>query len=126
MVKSRSMNVSPLAVICASRPPGAKGGAMQFFGQLGIVQDAQAGMAIRWFVNDVAVAPMGVLPQPAPLPPVRPLTKPPVSPPPSAPPLASASLAASGAAPPLPTAPLSTAIDVSPAAASRVLPPAPP
>jgi len=82
--------VSPLAVICASRTPGAKGGAIQFFGQFGTVEGAQAGIEILWFMNVVAVAPIGGLPQPALFMPVGPLIgrspEPPSSPavPPSA------------------------------------------
>jgi hypothetical protein len=38
---------------------------MQFFGQFGTVQPAQAGIEILWFVKVVADAPIGVMPQPA-------------------------------------------------------------
>jgi hypothetical protein len=54
-----------LAVICASRPPGAKGGATQFFGQFGNVHGAQAGIEILWFVKLLEKAPTGGREQPA-------------------------------------------------------------
>jgi hypothetical protein len=46
---------------------------MQFFGQFGTVQAAQAGIEILWFVKVLETAPMGSLPQPALFIPVRPL-----------------------------------------------------
>jgi hypothetical protein len=62
-----------LDVICASRPPVTKGGAMQFDGQFGTVQAAQAGIEILWLVNVLDEAPMAGMPQPALFMPVRPL-----------------------------------------------------
>src|SRR5260370_4113600 len=124
MLKSRATKVSPFPDICASRPPGTKSGAMQFFGQFGIVQAAQGGMAIRWFVNPVELAPIGILPQPALFSPVRPLPgRPPASPPLSAP-LASAAPPAPPV-PPVPPLP-ATPPGVSLPAASIVAPPPPP
>src|SRR5260370_39748575 len=98
MLKSRSTKVSPFPDLCASRPPGANGGAMQSFGQFGTVQAAQGWRGNRWFVYPVELAPIGILPQPALFIPVRPLPSP--SPPPTtSATLASGTTLASGAAP---------------------------
>src|SRR5258708_28166418 len=104
MAKSRSTKVSPFADLCALRPPGANGGAMQSFGQFGTVQAAHGMRGNRWFVYPVELAPVGILPQPALFIPVRPLPAPSPAPPPS-PTLASGTTLPSGAAPPAPPAP---------------------
>src|SRR5258708_6007533 len=121
MLKSRSTKVSPFADRCALRPPGANGGAMQSFGQFGTVQAAQGWRGNRWFVYPVELAPIGVLPQPTLLMPVRPLPGRPAASPVPPDPLASAPAPPVPAAPPLPV----TTPGVSVPGASIVAPPLP-
>jgi hypothetical protein len=86
---------------------------MQFEGQFGTVQAAQAGIEILWFVNVLDTAPNGARPQPALFIPVRPLigTLPELA----SPPPASVPLAPEPATPlptPLAATPLSAPVDV--------------